>query len=99
MQQPESQPPVLKPWLNQKIRRSVKSCAALASVLDIPVRGGNGGWKNEGSGQHSKLAYVSAGGIILELFFISNDAELQKYFERKEHVFMGIADVLTENFI
>ncbi|RYY79915.1 MAG: hypothetical protein EOO69_04415 [Moraxellaceae bacterium] len=73
-----------------------KLCSALADVLDIPVRGSAGGWKDEGSGQHSKLAYVSAGGIILELFFISNDAELQKYFERKDHVFMAIADVLTE---
>lgn len=73
-------------------------CSALANVLDIPVRGSAGGWKDEGSGQHSKLAYVSAGGIILELFFISNDAELQKYFERKDQVFTAIADVLTENF-
>ncbi|TEU26091.1 N-acetylmuramoyl-L-alanine amidase [Alkanindiges illinoisensis] len=75
-----------------------KLCSALANVLDIPVRGGNGGWKDEGSGQHSKLAYVSAGGIILELFFISNDAELKKYFERKDQVFTAIADVLTEAF-
>ncbi|WP_084494667.1 N-acetylmuramoyl-L-alanine amidase [Alkanindiges illinoisensis] len=74
-----------------------KLCSALSSVLDIPVRGGNGGWKDEGSGQHSKLAYVSAGGIILELFFISNDAELQKYFDRKDQVFTAIADVLSEN--
>lgn len=73
-----------------------KLCSALSSVLDIPVRGSAGGWKDEGSGQHSKLAYVSAGGIILELFFISNDAELQKYLERKDQVFMAIADVLTE---
>lgn len=76
-----------------------KLCSALSSVLDIPVRGSAGGWKDEGSGQHSKLAYVSAGGIILELFFISNDAELQKYFERKDQVFMAIADVLTENLM
>lgn len=72
-----------------------KLCTALANVLDIPVRGGNGGWKDEGSGQHSKLAYVSAGGIILELFFISNDAELEKYFAHKDQVFNAIADVLT----
>jgi N-acetylmuramoyl-L-alanine amidase len=74
-----------------------KLCSALSSVLDIPVRGAAGGWKDEGSGQHSKLAYVSAGGIILELFFISNDAELQKYLERKDHVFTAIADVLTDH--
>lgn len=74
-----------------------KLCSALANVLEIPVRGSAGGWKDEGSGQHSKLAYVSAGGIILELFFISNDAELQKYFERKEQVFTAIADMLMDS--
>lgn len=71
-----------------------KLCAAIADVLDIPVRGGDGGWKPENSGQHNRLAFVSAGGIILELFFISNDAELQKYFERKDQVFEAIAGVL-----
>ena len=71
-----------------------KLCKAIANVLDIPVRGSDGGWKPENSGQHSRLAYVAAGGIILELFFISNDAELQKYFERKDRVFEAIADVL-----
>lgn len=72
-----------------------KLCGALSSVLDIPVRGSAGGWKDVATGQHSKLAYVSAGGIILELFFISNDAELEKYFAHKDQVFNAIADVLT----
>ena len=72
-----------------------KLCKAIADVLDIPVRGSDGGWKPENSGQHSRLAFVSAGGIILELFFISNDAELQKYFEHKDQVFEAIADVLS----
>lgn len=71
-----------------------KLCKAISAVLDIPVRGGDGGWKPENSGQHSRLAFVAAGGIILELFFISNDAELQKYFERKDQVFEAIANVL-----
>lgn len=74
-----------------------KLCKAISGVLDIPVRGGDGGWKPENSGQHSRLAFVAAGGIILELFFISNDAELQKYFERKDQVFEAIADVIAGN--
>lgn len=74
-----------------------KLCKAIADVLDIPVRGGESGWKPENSGQHSRLAFVAAGGIILELFFISNDAELQKYFERKDQVFEAIAGVLARN--
>ena len=72
-----------------------KLCKAIANALDIPVRG-DGGWKPENSGQHNRLAFVAAGGIILELFFISNDAELQKYFERKDQVFEAIASVLVE---
>lgn len=74
-----------------------KLCKAIADVLDIPTRGGAGGWKPENSGQHSRLAFVTAGGIILELFFISNDVELQKYFERKDQVFEAIADVISQN--
>lgn len=58
-------------------------CKAVSEVLEIPVRGSEGGWKNQSSGQHSRLAFVQAGGIILELFFISNPDELAKWDAKK----------------
>ena len=57
---------------------SQKLCTAVSSVMGSPLRGDKG-WKAENSGQHSRLAYVSNGGIILELFFISNDEELSTW--------------------
>lgn len=74
---------------------SQRLCAAVASVMDNPLRGDKG-WKPENSGQHSRLAYVSNGGIILELFFISNDEELSIWKQKKWLVGKAVAEVLME---
>lgn len=74
---------------------SQKLCAAVSSVIGNPLRGDKG-WKPENSGQHSRLAYVSSGGIILELFFISNDAELEIWKQKKWLVGKAVAEVLAE---
>lgn len=68
-------------------------CAAVNDVLGIPLRG-EAGWKPENSGQHTRLGYVSAGGIILELFFISNNAELALWDAKKWLVAKAVAEVL-----
>lgn len=60
-----------------------------------PLRGDKG-WKAENSGQHSRLAYVSNGGIILELFFISNDEELSIWKQKKWLIGKAVAEVLME---
>lgn len=65
-------------------------CKAVAGVLGITNRGA----KSEGSGQHSRLGFVRAGGIILELFFISNPDDLRRYLDKKWLVAREIADVL-----
>ena len=72
---------------------SQQLCKAVSDVLGSPLRGDKG-WKPENSGQHSRLAYVSGGGIILELFFISNDIELQAWYDKKWLVAKAVADVL-----
>ena len=72
---------------------SQQLCKAVSDVLGSPLRGDKG-WKPESSGQHSRLAYVSNGGIILELFFISNDAELQTWYDKKWLAAKVVADVL-----
>lgn len=51
-------------------------CESISKTLGIPNRGA----KEESSGQHSRLAFVSDGeGIIVELFFIDNSGDLNKY--------------------
>lgn len=74
---------------------SQKLCAAVSSIMGNPLRGDKG-WKAESSGQHSRLAYVSNGGIILELFFISNDDELSIWKQKKWLVGKAVAEVLAE---
>ena len=75
---------------------SQQLCKAVADVMGIPVRGDHRGWKPENSGQHTRLGYVANGGIILELFFISNDQELAIWHQKKWLVCKAIADVLAQ---
>ena len=66
-------------------------CDAVAGAMSIANRGA----KSEGSGQHSRLGFVSnAGGIILELFFITNPHDMRAYYNNLHGVVSAICDVL-----
>lgn len=65
---------------------------AIASALGIRNRGA----KDEQSGQHSRLAFVQAGGIIVEILFITNAADLAAYDARKWLAAKAVADVLID---
>lgn len=65
-------------------------CHAISEGLGIRNRGA----KPENAGQHHRLAFVRAGGIIVELFFITNASDLAKYDARKWLAARNIADVL-----
>jgi N-acetylmuramoyl-L-alanine amidase len=71
---------------------------ALAADLSAAIAGSlglkNRAAKPENAGQHHRLAFVQAGGIIVELFFISNAFDLQRYDARKWLAGRAIADVL-----
>ena len=72
-------------------------CLGISKVLGNKTRGNEGGWKPENSGQHSRLAFVSNGGIILETFFVSNDSELAKYNANKDKVCDAIVEAIIKN--
>lgn len=72
-----------------------KLCKAVSDVTGSPLRGDKG-FQPENAGQHSRLGYVRNGGIILELFFISNDAELAVWHDKKWLVAKAVAGVLAE---
>jgi N-acetylmuramoyl-L-alanine amidase len=78
---------------------SQKLCAAVATVMDSIVRGADKGWKSESSGQHHRLAYVSNGGIILEMFFISNPKELSVWKAKKWLVAKAVAKVIQDRYL
>jgi len=65
-------------------------CEAVSDVLGIRNRGAKG----EVAGQHSRLGFVRAGGLILELFFISNPLDLQRYHAGKHELAARLAGVL-----
>lgn len=69
-------------------------CDAVSDALGIPSRGA----KPEDSGQHSRLAFVSGGGgIILELFFLTNPGDLESYRLRKHALVKALASVLINH--
>lgn len=72
---------------------SQRLSAAIASVLGAPVRG-DAGWIDQSKSARGKLGFVQAGGIIVELFFLSNPAELAAYDAKKWLVAQAVADVL-----
>ena len=69
-------------------------CAAVADASGWKLRG-EGGYKPDNAGQHSRLAYAQAGGIVFEPFFISNDADLKLFKERKWIICRAVADAVA----
>lgn len=68
-------------------------CEAISDTMDIPNRGAKG----EGSGQHSRLGFVSkGGGIIVELFFISNPDDMAAYYRHRPALAQAVARVLID---
>jgi N-acetylmuramoyl-L-alanine amidase len=69
-----------------------KICEAIAGALEIRNRGA----KPENAGQHHRLAFVQAGGIIVELFFLTNPDDLAAYDAHKWLAARAVADILIE---
>jgi N-acetylmuramoyl-L-alanine amidase len=70
-----------------------KLCGAVASAIDIKIRGDRG-WKDPSSGQHHRLGFCEAGGIILEVCFISSAKDMSRYIARKEDVAKYVANTI-----
>ena len=70
-----------------------KLCKAIARTLGIRNRG----VKPENAGQHHRLAFVQAGGLIVELFFITNPSDLLAYDARKWLAAREVARILKES--
>lgn len=70
---------------------------AVNAVTGSPLRG-DGGYKTESSGQHSRLGFVRAGGLIVELEFISNPKRMNVLNEKRWVVAKSIAEAII-NFI
>lgn len=70
-------------------------CKAISDVTGSPLRGDKG-YKPENSGQHSRLGFVQAGGLIVEVEFITNNEMMAIYEQRRWQVAKSIAQVLID---
>lgn len=68
---------------------------AIAGVLDEKVRGDNG-YIDPSRSARGKLGWCDAGGIIVELFFLTNEKDLATYHDRKYQVVRAVAEVLCQ---
>lgn len=69
--------------------------SGISRETGIAMRGTDGGWKSDGSGQHHRLGFCEAGGLVVELCFISNPQDMRKYSDRFDAVCTAIADALA----
>lgn len=72
-----------------------KLAGAIHSPTKLPLRGGDGGYKADNSGQHHRLAFCEAGGLIVELCFLTNPSDVDTYQENFEAISRGLAEVLA----
>ena len=72
-----------------------KLSAAVSKITGSRLRGDKGYITQEDSAR-GKLGYVSNGGLILEVFFISNDSELGVFDEKYWLIAKSIAEVLID---
>ena len=77
----------------KEIARSI--ARRIAHTLEIPVRGA-GGWIDQAQTHRGRLGFVRAGGLVVEVFFLSNPAELARYEARKWLVASAIVKAITE---
>lgn len=71
-----------------------KICATLSREWSLKDRGA----KPENAGQHHRLAFVQAGGIIVELFFLTNPNDLAAYDGRKWPAARAVAKVIEDAY-
>lgn len=69
--------------------------AAVATALGSRLRGEDG-WIDQSKSARGSLAYINAGGLIVELGFISNEAELAAFQARYWIAAKAVAKVLIE---
>ena len=66
---------------------------AIADVLRLPMRG-QLGWIDQSQSARGRLGYVARGGMVVEVFFLSNAQDLAAYQAKKWLVAQAIADTL-----
>lgn len=69
---------------------------ALSRELGLRMRGDRG-WIDQSASARGRLGFVSAGGLIVELFFLSNSTDYAKWIMHQRSALEAVADVLEEH--
>lgn len=67
---------------------------AINQATGLKLRGENG-WKSDKSGQHHRLAFCEAGGLIVEVCFISNTSDMKAYQQGKTEVIKYLVNAIA----
>lgn len=81
--------------LSKRKQFSQRLSKSVAGVLGLKVRG-DGGYIDQSQSARGRLGFVSAGGVILEVGFISNPGDLRAIKEKLWLVATAIADTIVE---
>lgn len=71
-----------------------KIAGAIHKATGLVLRG-ESGWKADNSGQHHRLAFCEAGGLIIEVAFISNNGDMKAYRDNFQKIVENLAEVLA----
>lgn len=71
-----------------------KVAKAIADALGLRLRG-QGGWIDQSMSARGRLGFVARGGMVVEVFFLSNPGDLASYQLRKEAVARAIAEAVA----
>lgn len=67
---------------------------AIQTATGVTLRGEQG-YKSDSSGKHHRLAFCEAGGLIVEVCFISNKSDMQAYAANFKKICEGVAKILS----
>lgn len=71
-----------------------KLCAAIELATNFKLRGDKG-WKNQDAGQHPRLGFCQAGGVVVELCFLSNPSDIRIYLEKENRIALELAEAIA----
>jgi N-acetylmuramoyl-L-alanine amidase len=71
-----------------------KLAKAIGDATGLVLRGDKG-WKADNSGQHHRLGFCEANGLIVEVAFISNPLDMKAYQSNKMQVAENLAEALA----
>lgn len=84
---------VLSKPIHKRTSQSIAS--AISSTTGSPLRGVLG-WKADNAGQHRRLAFCEAGGLVVEVEFISNPNAMNVYQAVRDQVAVSLANALRD---